>query len=491
MVNLGRSTERRRRDDASAIRFDESFVAANYPQMVRNGKHENDDDDERVVYLNAAGQTPLPDSARRVGVATLTRRCEPWTEKEDDEEVSEEVRRGFAILLRDGLPRATGNDVAVFPSTSHALSVAAANVGRALSKIRSEEEKEKKIRRDRGGEKQKRGRHRRTQIVLLGRQFPSNVWPWKWLCREHPDLEIVEVEPESEDDDDWTTAVCSKVTRDTLVVSVPAYHWCHGARVDLERVARAAARASSSNDERAVPGVDRPFFFVDATQSIGVVPLPSFDDDDDDGSRRCPPDLVACTTHKWLNGPYGLCLCYVDPRVANEWYPLDQHHRNRVVVPAGDDAVDLDYDASFSVTGARRLDAGGKPNPTLLPAMRESLRLLLESWTLGGDLRRVERELRRRTTRLVRALAPLERAGSVRVRSGAPHVVGVRPSATDAAAVVERLRTQHRVHAAAKEGWVRVSPYLYNADDDVDRFAECLEECLRTLTSTTTTTTSE
>jgi len=34
------------------------------------------------------------------------------------------------------------------------------------------------------------------------------------------------------------------------------------------------------------------------------------------------PAFIACSVHKWLNGPYGLSLVYVSPVHHVEWGPL-------------------------------------------------------------------------------------------------------------------------------------------------------------------------
>ena len=100
---------------------------------------------EEIAYLNCAYMSPQLRPAREIGERAVSRKSRPWeiTPGHFFEDV-EEVRSLFARLV--------GGDaegVAVIPSVSYGISVAAANVA------------------VREGEK----------IIILEDQFPSNVYP--------------------------------------------------------------------------------------------------------------------------------------------------------------------------------------------------------------------------------------------------------------------------------------------------------------------------
>src|SRR5215210_6676627 len=98
---------------------------------------------EDIVYLNCAYMSPQLRRAREVGERAVSRKSRPWElTPEDFFEGAEEVRALFAQLV--------GGDaggVAIIPSVSYGISVAAANVP------------------VREGQK----------IIILENQFPSNV----------------------------------------------------------------------------------------------------------------------------------------------------------------------------------------------------------------------------------------------------------------------------------------------------------------------------
>src|SRR4029450_13980596 len=99
-----------------------------------------------VAYLNCAYMSPQLRRAREVGEWAVSRKSRPWeVAPADFFEDTEIVRALFARLLGGD-----ADGVAVVPSGSYGISVAAANVP------------------VREGEK----------IIILEDQFPSNVYSW-------------------------------------------------------------------------------------------------------------------------------------------------------------------------------------------------------------------------------------------------------------------------------------------------------------------------
>ncbi len=106
---------------------------------------------EDIVYLNCAYMSPQLRPAREIGERAVSRKSRPWEIKPDDFfEEAEEVRTLFARLVGGD-----ADGVAIVPSVSYGISVAAANVP--------------------VGEGQK--------ILILEDQFPSNVYTWRGSSR--------------------------------------------------------------------------------------------------------------------------------------------------------------------------------------------------------------------------------------------------------------------------------------------------------------------
>jgi len=104
--------------------------------------------------------------------------------------------------------------------------------------------------------------------------------------------------------------------------------------------------------------------FIDATQSLGVLPL---------DVRDVQPDYLVAATYKWLLGPYGMGFLYVAPH-RQSGRPIEEHWSTRS--GSEDFARLVDYRDEYQ-PGARRFDVGEKVNIHLVPmaitALNQSL----------------------------------------------------------------------------------------------------------------------
>jgi selenocysteine lyase/cysteine desulfurase len=362
---------------------------------------------EDIVYLNCAYMSPQLRPAREVGEKAISRKSRPWEITPDDFfEDAEEIRALFARLVGGD-----AHGVAIIPSVSYGISVAAANVP------------------VREGEK----------IVILEDQFPSNVYAWGGLAEQSGARLVTLPRPE---DLDWTRALLEEIDTDTAVVAVPNCHWTDGSLVDLASVGESVREAGAA-------------LVVDAIQSLGAHP---FD------VSEVRPDFLVAASYKWLFGPYGVGYMYVGEEY-REGKPIEHNWINR---RGSEDFSGLvDYQDAFQ-PGARRYDVGERSNFALLPMAAEALRQLIDwgvenvSETIGTLTDLVEE----RAVALGIVTIPKERR--------ARHMIGLMlgPDAPDDLAT--RLTT-HNVYVSVRGPSVRVSPHLYNTESDVYRLFDVLE----------------
>ena len=314
---------------------------------------------------------------------------------------------------RAAFARLVGGDVdgvTLMPSTSYGVATAAANIPI-----------------DRG-----------DRIVLLAEEFPSNVLGWRVLA-ERSGAEIVTVQRSSEGN--WIDAVEAALDERVRIVSVPNCHWTDGSVLDIER---------TSELVRALGAV----LVVDATQSLGAVP---FD------VTTVQPDFLLASAYKWLLGPYSLAYAWIAPRW-RDGLPIEQSWMNREA--SVDFARLVDYRDTYR-DGARRFDVGETANFALMPMALASLRQILE-W----DVARIAHTLRSLTSRIadeaeaigLSVPAPLARA---------PHMIGINVPDGVPRDLPERLAAE-RVFVSVRGDSIRVSPHLYNDDQDVKRLIEQL-----------------
>ncbi|MDQ3499114.1 MAG: aminotransferase, partial [Actinomycetota bacterium] len=118
--------------------------------------------------------------------------------------------------------------------------------------------------------------------------------------------------------------------------------------------------------------------------------------------------------------------------------------------------------------GARRYDVGERSNFALLPVAAEALRRLID-WEVGNiseTIGTLTDLIEAKAERLGIATTPKKR----RVR----HMIGLLLG-HDAPDDLATGLMRHDVFVSVRGPSVRVSPHLYNTEEDVDRFFEVLE----------------
>jgi selenocysteine lyase/cysteine desulfurase len=362
---------------------------------------------EDIVYLNCAYMSPQLRPAREVGEKAISRKSRPWEITPDDFfEDAEEIRALFARLVGGD-----ADGVAIIPSVSYGISIAAANVP------------------VREGEK----------IVILEDQFPSNVYAWGGLAEQSGASLVTLPRPE---DLDWTRALLEEIDTDTAVVAVPNCHWTDGSLVDLASVGESVREAGAA-------------LVVDAIQSLGAHP---FD------VSEVRPDFLVAASYKWLLGPYGVGYMYVGEEY-REGKPIEHNWINRR--GSQDFSGLVDYQDAFQ-PGARRYDVGERSNFALLPMAAEALRQLID-WGVENVSETIGT-----LTDLVEERAGALGIVTIPKEWRARHMIGLMlgPDAPDDLAT--RLTT-HNVYVSVRGPSVRVSPHLYNTESDVYQLFDVLE----------------
>jgi selenocysteine lyase/cysteine desulfurase len=364
-----------------------------------------------VTYLNCASMSPQLRTVTAAGIEAVRAKASPWTLRSDDWFVhAEPLRALFGRVIG-----ADAESVAIIPSVSYGLAVAAANVP-----IRAGQ-----------------------SIVVLEREFPSGTYTWRELARR-TGARIVTVTREP--GESWTDAVIAALDENVALVAAPACHWTDGSLVDLERLAPAARAVGAA-------------LVIDASQAAGAHPI---------DVATIQPDFLCSVGYKWLLGPYSLGYLYVAPKYHERGVPIEQTWMSRA--GAEDFTSLVDYVDEMR-PGARRFDMGEFSQFTLLPMSAAALTQVLE-WGVP----RIAAGIGRLTARIAAETAalgctvPME---ADRVR----HIVGVRLPRGLPSGFTERL-AEARVFVSLRGDSIRVAPHLYNDDRDVDRFIAVLREAL-------------
>lgn len=378
--------------------------------MIPSQRHRFEIPDE-VAYLNCSYMAPQMKAVSEAGIDGLRRKATPWRiAARDFFSEASEARRLFAELIG-----ARAADVAIVPSASYGIAVAAANLPVQKG----------------------------DRIVLLEDQFPSNVYSWLELGKAKGAEVVTIARPQ---DHDWTRALLRGLDDRTAVVAIPHVHWTDGTRVDLERISAACRGAHAA-------------LVLDATQSLGALPF---------SVQEVRPDFLVAAGYKWLLGPYGLAFMYVSEHYQNA-RPIEH---NWIARKNSEDFAGLvNYRDEFQ-GGAIRFDVGERSNFTLLPMAITALKQI-HQWTVPGiaeTLAALTGELARGARQLRLRVAPEP--------SQSPHLIGLGFPNQIPDNLLQKL-AENRIYVSVRGSSMRVSPHLYNTIEDVQRLLDVLETIVK------------
>jgi selenocysteine lyase/cysteine desulfurase len=367
-----------------------------------------------VCFLNAAAWSPLPLASQEAGRTGVARKGRPWLI--DQAFAGQQHERARAAAAR--LINADPGDVALISSIAYGVATAA----KALSVPVG------------------------SRVLVLQDDHSSPVL--EWMTRADAGGFTVET-VERPGDGDWTRVVLGAIERrgaaPIALASISSVHWSDGGIVDPESVG-AALRARGAA------------LLVDATHGAGVLAM---------DVRSLDPDFVIFPTYKWLVGPYGRAFLYVARR-HQESVPLEQTSYGRRSVRAEQDTYFAD---TRYVADARRFDMGERDHFITL----EMASIGMEMMAAWGSAAVVGR-LAMLTARLADGLRGLDLViPETRVR--APHILCLGFPGGMPGELIERLAAES-IYVAPRLGRMRISPHVYNDEEDVDRFVAVMRRLL-------------
>jgi selenocysteine lyase/cysteine desulfurase len=291
-----------------------------------------------VVYLNNAGQARLSKAVQQAGVDAIQRLGEKGGSLNLADQLA--VRTLFAQIV--GLS-CRPLDVAFWPSTAFGMTLAASNIKGILVKGSS--------------------------VLVLQDQMNSEIYALQTVCCETEAHLLIIPYPTGEQT--WTDLIIEALrdsTNNIKLACLPPLHWSDGSLIDLCRIGPLCK-------DLQIP------LIVDATQGLGILPSAAYID-------KIHPSILVASTHKWLRGPSGTALAYIDPSL--DWQPLDQHGRSRLINatnPLWESQPSImtsnGYPSAF-YPDSRRLDGGGKPHDIMLPMLKAALQEVVKIDTLGA-----------------------------------------------------------------------------------------------------------
>jgi selenocysteine lyase/cysteine desulfurase len=270
------------------------------------------------------------------------------------------------------------------------------------------------------------------RMVGFREEFPANQYPWKRLEAKGIEVTWLSIYDSLEKID--------QACRGARLLAISFVQFLSGYRAPIQEIGEICRR-------------NRCIYFVDAIQGLGAFPL---------DVRACHIDALAADGHKWLLGPEGCAIFYINQALQDRVEPVEFGWTNV---------------AGYADYGSRdmtlRPDAGryecGTLNTIGCFGLKASMEFLLEVGL--GVIAPVIQDLGDRIAAGVQSKG-YELFGERTAQNGAG-IVTFRKPGLDATETVRLLRRQ-KIVAAARAGWVRTSPHFYVSPPEIDRLIDTL-----------------
>ena len=275
------------------------------------------------------------------------------------------------------------------------------------------------------------------EVLTASGEFPLQYATWKPM-EEREAIKVTAVKPSGtfHSADDFITALTPR----TRLVSVSHVRFDNGAMIDAAKLA-AACHAQGA------------LLLLDVSQSCGAVPM---------DVAQMGADFLVCAGYKWLLGPFGTGFFWAKHEHIAKMRPGPFYW---MAAEGVNHFADLATAPPRPANAAKRWDAAETANFYNLAALEGGVELVLRagaSTVAEHNHRLIEQLFERLPKDRCVVASPLQRE-----RRG-PYGCFQARTAEKTRDLYEKLRTDN-VITSLREGKIRVAPYLYNTEQDMDR----------------------
>ena len=281
------------------------------------------------------------------------------------------------------------------------------------------------------------------EIIIVDEQFPSNAYPWLSLQNDKLKVKIVSRPNTGES---WSQRILENISAETAMVAIGNVHWADGTLFDLKAI-RSATRERDA------------LMVIDGTQSVGALPL---------SVKEVDPDALVCAGYKWLFGPYSTGYAYYSATF-DSGKPIEQNWINR---RGAENFGGLVTYTDEYAPGALRYEVGEHSNFVMLPMMIAALKQV-RRWdpeNIQAYCQQLTEPLVIRAQEMGFAVAPPDQR--------AHHLLGLYLPAHLSIDTLQKYLRRNRVNVSVRGHSVRISPNVYNDQQDIDKLIKTLKEAV-------------
>lgn len=273
-------------------------------------------------------------------------------------------------------------------------------------------------------------------LITADVEFPANVYPWLNLASEGVETRFVSQSGGKISPEDIEKLIDGR----TRLISLSFVEYADGYRNDLEAIGRICRSRGA-------------YFFVDAIQGLGALPL---------DVRRFNIDFLSADGHKWLLGPEGC---------GGFFCSADAMQKIRVRGAGWRSVVDP-YDFSsynFILHPTARRFEGGSLNMPGVYGFKAALELILD---IGIEA--IEEKVLQLTDLAIKLLQEKGYDVVSQLDKGARSGIVLFKSQKFSAKELHQRLLEKGVVTSVRAGGLRISPHFYNTEEEVERFARAL-----------------
>lgn len=369
--------------------------------------------DPNTTYLNCAFMSPLMHSVENAGIEGLQRKRRPNSISGNDFFTeSELLRNEYSKLINTDEPKRC----VVIPSVSYGM----ANIAKNLSVSSGD------------------------TIIIVGEQFPSNVYPWMEIAKNSGAV-IKTIPPPNVSENRgkiWNQNILDSIDDSTKLVACGHIHWADGTIFDLKSI-RLKTRKYGA------------WLVIDGTQSIGALP---FD------VQEIQPDALIAAGYKSMMGPYSIGMAYYGAAL-DSGSPIEQNWINRF--ESENFANLVNYNDEYQPK-ALRYEVGEHSNFILIPMLLEAVKKL-NDWgpqSIQDYLHKLVEE----------PISTLREKGFLieEEKYRASNLFGIRLGPNHSMQKLKEKLEKASIFVSYRGDAIRVSPNIYNDSKDLDTLVQAL-----------------
>ena len=283
----------------------------------------------------------------------------------------------------------------------------------------------------------------KQNVVSSRAAFPSTVYPWSRVALETG----AEIRLAPYDDNHYTRPqdILDLIDQNTAAVVISHVEYANGQRYDLREFSDAAHSVGA-------------ILMVDATQSMGMVPIDAVESG---------ADVIIASGYKWLRGTYGAAVGFLSPTAKRLVPGLVGFRSHEDIWDMRSDRMSLPEDASrFEFT-------------TLHFGAIQGLAASIEEMVSIGPDKIWEHDIA-----LADTIIQLADDMGLEVVSPTDYpqrsaIVSIRPPpGNDSSEIVRRLQDEFGILVTDRSGMIRVSPHIDNDQGQIEFLFSSLEVIL-------------